>query len=464
MVSHTKANEGDVLRLNESKVLVIDDDFIILEVLREVMKDWGYPLFCTTSPNEALNWALQEKPDVAVVDYLMPQIDGLTFTKMIKEKIPDIEIIIITGLHDVRIAVEALRFGAFDYLLKPFQMEELRISIQRALEHRALVIAQKRHEEELERKIEQATAELVKLNKQLKETKEYLENLLNISVDGILILTSQLQISYANQGALNILKCNTNELENCPLTKILSEDEVNKIRDIITKEGKLQNYETYLLRKDGSKVPVNISFSTLKTENGAIHSIFVIFKDITTQKELEAQLKELSIKDSLTDLYNQRYFYARLESEIERARRQRHPLSLLLFDVDHFKYYNDNYGHLEGDKVLKTIGEVIKECTREHVDMGFRYGGDEFTVILPETDEQQAILVAERIRTTFQRKGFDKLSISIGVITYTEKFTPRSFIQFADSCMYDAKRAGGNRIVVYRPELCKIIGDENSKE
>ncbi len=442
---------GEAITSIDNKILVLDDDIIILEVLKEVLNEWGYPNFCTPSPDEALKWAVNEKPSLAILDYLMPQINGIAFTKMLKEKISDLEIIIITGLNDAKVVVEALRIGAFDYLIKPFQMEVLKISIQRAIEHRALIIAQKKHEEELERKVLQATSELIKLNKELKETKEYLENLLDISVDGILILTPKLEITYANQGAINILNCNSNEeVVNCHLHRILSPDEVEKLKELITKEGKIQNYETNLLRKNGTKVPVNISFSALKNEDGSFHSILAIFKDITTQKELEAQLKELSIKDSLTGLYNQRYFYTRLESEIERARRQRHPLSLLLFDVDNFKFYNDTYGHLEGDKVLKSIGEVIRECTREHVDMGFRYGGDEFTVILPDTDEEQAMLVAERIRSTFQKKNFDKLSISIGVIKYTENFSPKSFIKFADECMYKAKRSGGNKIVLYR--------------
>ncbi len=447
-----KKEEGEVVISKEDKILVLDDDIIILEVLKEVLQEWGYPNHCTSSPDDALEWAIKEKPSVAIIDYLMPQINGIAFTKMLKEKISDLEVIIITGLNDAKTVVEAMRVGAFDYLIKPFQMDVLKISIQRAIEHRGLIIAQKRHEEELERKVKQATAELIQLNKELKETKEYLENLLNISVDGILILTPEFEITYTNQGALNILRCDFNEISKCSLQKILPEQEVKKLKELLSKDGKIQNYETNLIRKDKTKVPVNISFSALKYDDGSLHSVLAIFKDITTQKELEAQLKELSIKDSLTDLYNQRYFYSRLESEIERAKRQRHPLSLLLFDVDNFKYYNDTYGHLEGDKVLKTIGEVIKECTREHVDMGFRYGGDEFTVILPDTDEAQAKLVAERIRSTFQKKSFDKLSISIGVIEYTEKLSPKSFIKFADECMYKAKRSGGNKIAVYKPE------------
>ena len=86
------------------------------------------------------------------------------------------------------------------------------------------------------------------------------------------------------------------------------------------------------------------------------------------------------------------------------------------------------------------------ECTREHVDIGFRYGGDEFTVILPEAEEQQAMAIAERIRETFQEFGFDELTLSIGCVSFKEGFTVRSFIEKADALMYQAKRAGGNQV------------------
>ena len=163
-------------------------------------------------------------------------------------------------------------------------------------------------------------------------------------------------------------------------------------------------------------------------------------------------MKELTI-GTTTDLYNQRYFHERLQVEIERARRQAHPLSLLLFDVDRFKEYNDTKGHLEGDKVLKGIGEVVRECTRDYVDIACRYGGDEFTVILPETDQALARRIAERIRTTFLARKFGDCTLSIGVMTYRQDSTPQSFIRFADEMMYGAKRSGGNCVVVYqRPE------------
>jgi diguanylate cyclase (GGDEF)-like protein len=240
-----------------------------------------------------------------------------------------------------------------------------------------------------------------------------------------------------------------------PMARLYSggHDEALYVQRLLRENAPLQNYETELNHKGGVVVPVNMSLSFVHGSDGKVASTVAICKDITRQKKLETDLKEMSIKDSVTGLYNQRCFYDRLAAEIERARRQKHPLSLLLFDIDQFKQYNDCHGHLAGDSVLQAAGQVVVESTREHVDLGFRYGGDEFTVILAEADEAQAYNIAERIRSGFEEHKFDRLTVSIGLMTYREGYSLRTFIQFADAMMYDAKRSGGNRIFVYRPEM-----------
>jgi two-component system cell cycle response regulator len=165
------------------------------------------------------------------------------------------------------------------------------------------------------------------------------------------------------------------------------------------------------------------------------------------------KLKRLSITDGLTKLYNSRYFYNQLKAEIDRTARYQRPLSLLLLDIDQFKEYNDNFGHLEGDKVLLRLGQVIRSCLRK-MDSAYRYGGEEFTVILPETEGDEAATVAERIRSSVSGEAFfpkdrdEKLTItiSIGVTEYIHDEEIAIFVQRADKAMYLSKQSGRNRV------------------
>ena len=161
------------------------------------------------------------------------------------------------------------------------------------------------------------------------------------------------------------------------------------------------------------------------------------------------KLQELSIRDDLTGLFNKRYFNERLKAEFTRARRQKRPLCVLLFDLDNFKAYNDAEGHLEGDKVLKQTSEIVLRNIRDHVDSGFRYGGDEFTVILSEIMEEEALAVAERIRSQVEKVNQGRVTVSMGLVEYRDDFDIVGMIRYADRAMYTAKNKGGNRVHVH---------------
>ena len=170
------------------------------------------------------------------------------------------------------------------------------------------------------------------------------------------------------------------------------------------------------------------------------------------RRQMLGKLEKLAITDGLTKLYNLRHFYSQLEIEIDRCSRYGQALALLLLDIDHFKVYNDTYGHLEGDKVLVRIGQIIKSCLRT-MDSAYRYGGEEFTVILPETTGQEATIVAGRIKTAVELECFlpepgkiYTITISIGVTEYHEDEEISDFILRADKAMYKSKATGRNKI------------------
>ncbi|MCM8799497.1 MAG: GGDEF domain-containing protein [Candidatus Omnitrophica bacterium] len=172
--------------------------------------------------------------------------------------------------------------------------------------------------------------------------------------------------------------------------------------------------------------------------------------------KLYQQVQELSIIDSLTGLFNRRYFLERLEEEIERTKKFSLYLSFLMLDIDNFKYYNDNFGHLVGDAILKNTSSVIKENTR-HIDLVARYGGEEFAILLPETTKTGAYFAAERIRKNLEKqtiRAYDEelnITVSIGVASLPEDATTSlELIERSDKALYKAKRFGKNRVCIYK--------------
>ena len=176
-------------------------------------------------------------------------------------------------------------------------------------------------------------------------------------------------------------------------------------------------------------------------------------RDYARERKLMLEkLEKLAITDGLTKLFNSRYFFNQLRNEINRSNRYHHPLALMLLDIDHFKVYNDTYGHLEGDKVLVQIGRIIQSCLRR-MDSAYRYGGEEFTIILPETTVEEAFSVAPRIQEALEKTIFKpqpdhlvKVSVSIGVTQYKPSEDISDFVQRADQAMYVSKRKGRNAI------------------
>jgi len=169
---------------------------------------------------------------------------------------------------------------------------------------------------------------------------------------------------------------------------------------------------------------------------------------------IHKQLKKLAITDELTGLNNYRALRNRLNDEIERAKRYETKFSLLMVDIDHFKKFNDTYGHIVGDQVLKEISKILKDSLR-NVDFLARYGGEEFVAILAETKLRNALLTAERIRKNIETsiinyKGKEyKITISIGVAEYMTDMSEEDILSIVDEAMYKAKTEGRNKVIPY---------------
>lgn len=216
------------------------------------------------------------------------------------------------------------------------------------------------------------------------------------------------------------------------------------------------------LKKDGTEFPVELSLSACMIDN---RNYFTgIIRDITRRKLVELdlleshrKLKELSMRDSLTNLFNRRHICKVLETELNRAKRYKNPLSCLMIDIDYFKNINDLYGHPFGDKVLIYFSSFLHGMARS-TDIVSRYGGEEFLIVLPDVNMHGAIDFAERLRGGISKQKIEDketsitttLSISAGISFFSERtLSTEEMITQADKALYEAKRLGRNRVCCY---------------
>jgi diguanylate cyclase (GGDEF)-like protein len=210
--------------------------------------------------------------------------------------------------------------------------------------------------------------------------------------------------------------------------------------------------------RNGVEFPVDIALSAinLRGQWGAVG----IVRDATERVRTEERLKLLATTDSLTGIYNRRHFDEVLTSEINRSTRFKSPLSLILFDIDHFKHINDTFGHQEGDRVLTQLALAVGEAIRT-TDLFARWGGEEFAVLLPGCDLNDGRLLAEKLRMLLEKQSFadvGQVTCSFGVAEHMPGDDVDGLMRKADRCLYHAKASGRNRVETSQttpiPEVC----------
>lgn len=234
----------------------------------------------------------------------------------------------------------------------------------------------------------------------------------------------------------------------------------------LARQNGSHRFEWLRLTLDGTEIPVDVTLTEVTLRDKPV--LLSVWHDLTERKRAEQQIKDytvilefqksqleqtnrelesLATTDGLTNLKNRRTFSAKLADEHARAMRYHPPLSLLLLDVDHFKEFNDTFGHLAGDAVLRSVASALEHTARD-TDLTARYGGEEFALILPQTDEAGAMVIAERIRTALDGRSWDlrPITVSIGVCTLSLATpTPESMVACADRALYRSKETGRNR-------------------
>ncbi|MDZ4254498.1 MAG: sensor domain-containing diguanylate cyclase [Sulfuritalea sp.] len=278
-----------------------------------------------------------------------------------------------------------------------------------------------------------------------------LQELVSLSPDPIIAVNRAGVIVLFNKAAERLLEYSGDEvIERLAITEVYpTAGHARKVNQQMyaSPEKYIQGYETQLVSRTGRVIDIRLS-AKLLVRNGEDVGSIGFFHDLTETKQLEAQLKQMSVTDNLTGLHNQRHFMSVLETEIERARRHHRPLNLICIDLDNFKQVNDMLGHLEGDNALRFSAQTIQGELRK-VDMAFRYGGDEFMVLLLDTPGDEARVIGHRLKASFDRRwaehwlpkpGCPVVSISLGIAEFDQCESTEELMHRADILMYDSKK------------------------
>ena len=292
---------------------------------------------------------------------------------------------------------------------------------------------------------------LIALSTDFIRVKEYFEAI--VASSGDLICTTDVtgRVIYFSPGAEAMLGLTSAQVAGRPAHDFYVDGRVEAERLMkllrASPDGRVHNHETRMKASGNRVLNVSLSLSFLKDSRGRVIGTLGIAKDISDRVELERRLRELTRTDDLTGLYNQRHFHDRLREEAARARRQGDPLSMIVFDLDGFKQVNDKRGHLEGDRILKSFAAAIGDSVRREVDLSFRYGGDEFVLLLPGTTAQKAVTVARRIVKAAQSLAKEGVTASWGVARLPASGDVSEFVREADAAMFKMKagKAGVRR-------------------
>ena len=457
-------------------ILTIDDEENIRDSFRMFLEDYDYKVIEAENGREGLEIFSREKPDLVICDLRMPEIDGLEVIEKIKDDSPDTPIIVVSGTGIISDAIEAIRRGAWNYLLKPIQdMSVLLHAINQATERSRLIIENRTYQEHLEEEVTKRTQALQKAVKDLNNShlklksseqkyRSIFDNLqdvyLEILLDGTLVEVSPSISNISQYSRDDILLTNIEQI----FPSLQNKDELLERLRI---ENRIHDYEVELLNKDKTLVPCSLNASYQAGSYQTEDKICAMLRNITERKQAQEKIEYLAFYDALTELPNRRLLLDRLDQNISRARRYGHYGAMLFLDLDRFKNINDSLGHPTGDALLKSVANRLRHGLRSD-DTVSRLGGDEFVVLLSDlgSDPKNAAAVAQQIAEGIKARLAEKnivdghelhITPSIGVAMFPSEHnrqeTGNDILRHADTAMYRAKDDGRDTIRFFLPSM-----------
>lgn len=469
---------------NGQKVLIVDDDAVVRSIVRDSLGSEGYQISEASTGNEALRKAVVERPDLILLDLLMPGMDGFEVCRKLRTELDDlaVPVIILSAKAEKEDILKGLEVGANDYIAKPVEPLELKARIKTHLRLKGLYDIANTEKKELMALLDVSQAVSSTLH-----SRDILYNIVK-SVAGVIEVNrcSILRIgrkkgigyvvtTYENPNIKNL----PIELDKYPeIRKALDVKETVVVEDInsdplmagtreILEKLKLTSLMVIPImvreevvgtlflrtsRKEGSFTQREVRLcQVIANMAGNALANAHLFESLELAN---LELEKLAITDGLTGASNHRHFRTRLEEEFSRAKRYKTPLSCIMLDIDHFKSINDAFGHAQGDIVLKEITDVLRKSVRK-TDIVARYGGEEFVILLPHTDKEGGFIHAERIREAARGNRCSDsntcimVTVSLGVATFPSEdiSSADDLVGKADNALYEAKRNGRNKTV-----------------
>jgi diguanylate cyclase (GGDEF)-like protein/PAS domain S-box-containing protein len=366
--------------------------------------------------------------DVMLLDLSLADSEGLETVTLARELAGDLPIVVLTGRSDMDFSLTALKAGANDYMTKgDFGFDGL----SRVIRYTLLRVKMENRNKLLVSALDAAANAIVITDK------EGYINWINLAFT---LLTG-----YSKEEALG--KRPSDLVKSGVQDRAFYQDMWEKLL-----AGEHWRGEIINKHKDGELYYEELSIAPVKNSAGEIINFIGIKEDISERKALEAKLQKLANTDPLTELFNRRVFLERLKQESDRISRLGGYATLLMLDLDFFKHINDTYGHATGDEALRRFSKIVKNHSRHNIDVPARLGGEEFAILLPSTDQNNAEIVAERLRQEVSEieiehlKGIVTMTVSIGCALISERNSNGELaLSRADSALYEAKKAGRNR-------------------
>jgi diguanylate cyclase (GGDEF)-like protein len=441
-----------------SKILVIDDEQGIRDMLSYALGMHKYHVISSSCGEDGIKRIKEEGCDLAILDMKMPGPSGIEILAQIKAIDPDIEVIVATGFGTIETAVDSMKRGAFSYINKPFDIDELLILVQKALERKGF---------------KRAYSTLDIARQKLEESNNFIEGVIESMTDILLVIDLVGKIIKTNRAFSHFFmpKDKPTELwkpegreiaEFLPIAHIFGD----RFPEHYSLNTPISNIEIVCTSNENISLPLSLSAAPVYDTFGGIRGSVIILRDISLQKEAEKNLKYLASHDLLTELPNRVLLNDRVQQAISRAARYNQTVAILLLDLDRFKEVNDTLGHDAGDRLLKEASCRLKTCLREY-DTVARMGGDEFVLAISEMKHLDEVnVIANRILSAFNSpiliSDWDfHITTSIGISLFPNDGDNLDvLLKNADIAMYTAKKRGGNNVCFYTQSMGKA-SEEN---